>query len=97
MNRPNCQDCFFYSVNDRACNYLIVTGECRNCKPTNMRCAKKMTESEAIQKGYKKASDILRVWIPEDEFQKVRAERRKINEQVNAKKDMVWQVKRYQR
>jgi hypothetical protein len=97
MNRPICQNCFFFSVNDRTCNYLIVTGKCRNCTPTNTKCKAKLTESEAIAKGYKKASDILRVWIPEDEFQKVREERRKIYDKGNIIKDLVWQTKRYQK
>ena len=80
MNRIICKDCFFFGQNDKTCNYLIATGEPRGCQPTNTNCQKKLTESEARQKGLKTASDILRVWIPFDEFPKVLAERRKIHE-----------------
>lgn len=97
MNRPVCKSCYFFNKHGAYCNRLEITNEKRNGRPTNTTCIDKMTKADAEKAGYNRTEDVLRVWFPEDEFQKVRAERRKINEQVNATKDMVWQVKRYQR
>lgn len=57
MNRPICQNCFFFGVQGSTCCYLLITDKKRDCTPTNHRCSKKMTEEQAKEAGYRRVND----------------------------------------
>jgi adenylate kinase len=96
MYRPVCKGCVFKGSTG-TCDRGLITGIAYQESPYKRGqtvCGGKMTAEQAEKAGISKQGDSLRVWMPADQFELAKAERKRIEREANIESQMLYYADR---